>query len=392
MTTTPPAGLAPLIALNNWVNRDEKKIPYIPSLEGDKECAKAGEPATWRSCAWPAPPWMPGASRVSASSSTRATATSAPTSTSAATKIRAEIDPAVRAAIMLCNTYSEPSPSGTGIHIIGKGTVPPELLTGGRLGKNRGGREIYGGAHYFTMTFRPFPGFDRVRAVDADTMRRLAFLMWPDEYVHRSEQPAVESQQRPAPAPIHLDDADLLAKAFEAKGGEDFRRRHEGVLILGNTSDDDWAYFGSLRFWAQADPARMRRMALASRRVRDKWFTKRGGADWLDYNIAHIIEEDQAKPVYDPVGQPGHGTSIALEATWSAAPSASRTGTRPGRPRPHDHPPRGRRGTPDRARGRAGDGECRAGGGDRRTRTRPPASARSTWWKRPSAPTARARS
>ena len=37
--------------------------------------------------------------------------------------------------------------------------------------------------------------------------------------------------------------------------------------------------------WTQCDPTRMRRMMLLSPLANDKWFEKRGGGDWLDYQI-----------------------------------------------------------------------------------------------------------
>jgi hypothetical protein len=41
--------------------------------------------------------------------------------------------------------------------------------------------------------------------------------------------------------------------------------------------------------WTQCDPGRMCNMMLMSPRANEKWFEKRGGGDWLDYQIADAI-------------------------------------------------------------------------------------------------------
>ena len=291
MTTTPPAGLAELLTLPLWVNADDQKVPYTPSLpdEGEGEGGRkrdlgaAGDRARGRRGGTLPACRAPVRGRVRPLVHRRRPLPRR--------RDRADV-PRVRALVMLTNSYAEPSVGGTSVHIIVKGPLPRRMVAEGRLGKKKGDFEAYGGARYLRMSLQPFPGFDQVREIDQLTADLAYGLMFGDE-----PSPAVESQQRPAPIPIDLDDTALLDKAFASEGGEEFRRRHEGVLVLGNTSDDDFGYLSTLRFWTQADPARMRRVALASARVRDKWFSKRGAVDWLDYNIARI--NDQGGPVYE---------------------------------------------------------------------------------------------
>jgi hypothetical protein len=207
------------------------------------------------------------------------------------------LTPLARSAVSLLNTYAAPSISGTGVHVYGIGQLPAELLEGGRQGRKIGNFELYAGKHFATETFQPFPGYDALREVDADTMRRLVLLLWPDEFGHGGEDKG-NNVTLSAPAPLDLDDAALLAKAFDAHGGGDLYQRHHGQYLLDDKSADDFAYLGALRFWTQADPARMRRLALSSQRVRDKWHTRRGASDWLDYSIASI--NAKGGEVYDP--------------------------------------------------------------------------------------------
>ena len=301
---TPPTGLAEMIARPNWVGYKREarpgeskptKIPYQVAQErGSDVKAKAGDPSTWDT--WPRLAEALAAGRFDGAGyefhageglvgididNCRDAATGA-------------LTPLARAAICLADTYAEPSPSGTGIHIIGKGELPRPEIAEDRQGKNQGGREMYGGAHFFTMTFLPFADYDTLKAVDAETMRRLFLLLWPEEARAKPTTPPPP----PPKAPATPDDDALLDKAFAAKGGDEFSRQHHGTYLDEDKSADDFAYLGRVRFWAQGDPARMRRIALASGRVRPKWHTRRGAGDWLDFTIGNSLKG--AYEVYDP--------------------------------------------------------------------------------------------
>jgi primase-polymerase (primpol)-like protein len=45
----------------------------------------------------------------------------------------------------------------------------------------------------------------------------------------------------------------------------------------------------ALARWTDGDAARMRQMMLMSPLANEKWFSKRGATDWLDYQIADAI-------------------------------------------------------------------------------------------------------
>ena len=47
--TTPPDAYNDMIARDQWVNADHNKVPFTPSLTGDKVPAKAGDRSTFRS-------------------------------------------------------------------------------------------------------------------------------------------------------------------------------------------------------------------------------------------------------------------------------------------------------------------------------------------------------
>ena len=62
-----------------------------------------------------------------------------------------EIDPEALEEITSLSTYSELSPSGTGIHCILKGSIPED-------GRKKGNREVYTRTRYFTVTGKHLTG------------------------------------------------------------------------------------------------------------------------------------------------------------------------------------------------------------------------------------------
>ncbi len=302
---TLPSGLAPLGALPNWVNwnleprpGDPKptKVPYTPSLSGPIQKAKAGDPATWGTLEL----------AFAAANAGRFTGVGFEFHAGEGLLLldldkvidaAGKIAPVARAIMALANSYAEPSPSNTGIRIIAKGELPRPLIAEDRQGKKKGGFELYGGAHFGTLTCRPFKGYEQLRHIDAETMMRLFALMWPEDM-----SPKVAAPVAPLPplAPATGDDAALLEQACTAKNGADFHARHTGTILHSDPSGDDFAYLMSLAFWTQRDAGRMRRIAAASGRaqVRTKWQSRRGAGDLLDYNIAKACAEQHT--VYDP--------------------------------------------------------------------------------------------
>jgi len=301
---TLPPGLAALADDPHWVNwnleprpGDPKptKVPYTPSLRGKTEKAKAGDPTTWGDFA----------TASAAAAAGRFTGIGYEFHAGAGKLLfdldhvidpeTRKVEPRARAIVALADSYAEVSPSGTGIRIVAKGELPRPEIPEDRQGKKKGGCELYGGLHFGTLTFRTLPGYGTLRHIEPERMRMLFALMWPEDVTTQTKDVL-----RPvAPlAPVTLDDAALLDQAFAAKNGADFQARHGGRYLLEDKSADDFAYAMGLAFWTQNDAPRMRRIAQASGRARDKWFTRRGVGDLLDYTIAKACAEQHE--IYDP--------------------------------------------------------------------------------------------
>jgi len=152
-------------------------------------------------------------------------------------------------------TYSERSPSGAGLHLIGKGKLP-----GGR-GRRRGPVEVYDSGRYFTMTG------DRINDHPvADSQAVLEMLM--AEHFPTTENPhhAPETNGHQ-----NLDD-DLLKLMFSAKNGAAIRDLWDGGIPVGKSaSEADLALCDHLAFWTGCNPGRMDQLFRQSSLMRDKW-------------------------------------------------------------------------------------------------------------------------
>jgi hypothetical protein len=182
------------------------------------------------------------------------------------------------------NTYTEVSPSGTGLRLIARGRKP-----GRRCKTQVGGGivEIYDGltkagkpgGRYLTFTGHRCPDApadirDRQHQVD-DLYARL----------FASRHTAVGSGTPRAPGGgRRLTDDEIIRRAASAENGQKFRRLYfEGSTADygGDTSRADAALAALLLFWCGGDLAAAERLMRASALRRPKWDERRGQTTWL---------------------------------------------------------------------------------------------------------------
>lgn len=166
-------------------------------------------------------------------------------------------------------TYTEISPSGRGVKLFLRASLPP--------GGNRKGKvEIYDRRRYFTVTGRHLAG---TPTTIEERQREL-------ETVHAEifRSPAPRPAARP-PVAIRppAEDAELLARARSAKNG----RKFMGLYYCGDLSayggDDsvaDLALCGLLAFWCGSDAERIDRLFRQSALMREKWDCGRGATTY----------------------------------------------------------------------------------------------------------------
>jgi len=181
-------------------------------------------------------------------------------------------------------TYAEFSPSGKGVHLFLKGTMPE----GGN--KNTAtGVEMYGNLRYFTMTGRKIEGAPDTISKDDDTLK------WIHEtYVRPQKKSKNKTKNKKKSVFIPLSDEELLGKVQESGDSEAFTLLWEGKWqdSFASQSEADLSFCCKLAFWSGKDKEQMDRLFRRSALFRDKWDEKHhaSGATYGEETINKAIE------------------------------------------------------------------------------------------------------
>ncbi len=194
-----------------------------------------------------------------------------------------KITKAAQTIIDQMRSYSEYSPSGDGVHIIVKATVPK--------GRKNTKLEMYSSGRYFTMTGKRIGAqniYERQEEVDALYAQ------------HFGEQ---EEERQPVEVkPVPLDDQKLLDTAFSWPSiGSKLRSLYiDGDLreYKGDESSADLALANYLAFLCGRDMARMDRLFRASALYRKKWDERRGEHTYGYLTLQKAI--DNCRETYSP--------------------------------------------------------------------------------------------
>lgn len=161
------------------------------------------------------------------------------------------------AMVQALDSYTEVSPSGTGLKVIVKATLPP-----GRRGWGDG-HGMYDRARFFTLTGYRLP--DVSGAIEA----RQAQI----ETLHAGLFPPAPPVDKAAPTPLRdWDDAEVVRRAMAAANGHKFAQlwlnKGHGYT---SESEADAALCSMLSFWVGADEGRLESLFRQSGRMRPKW-------------------------------------------------------------------------------------------------------------------------
>ncbi len=182
------------------------------------------------------------------------------------------IEPWAQKIIEGINSYTEVSPSGTGIRI---------FLRGPRLerGRKKGPVEVYCTARYVTCTGQHVEGTPHT--VERRPEALAAFLRehFPDTPSPPSGRPRVE-------VTASLDDAEIIRRAGEAKNGAKFKALWSGSHGYPSGSEADLALVNYLAFWCGPHPERIDALFRQSGLFRSKWQRD----DYRDRTIAKALE------------------------------------------------------------------------------------------------------
>lgn len=160
-------------------------------------------------------------------------------------------------------TYTEISPSGTGLHLFYHGGMP------GKGNKNSNtGVEMYANARYFTMTGNQLPGSpDDIR----DGGEALAWIH--SSFIAKTKKEKEKKPKKAKRAVFQMSDEELMEKVQASDNGEDFMALYNGQWEgrFGSQSEADMSLCCSLAFWSGKNPEQMDRLFRQSKLFREKW-------------------------------------------------------------------------------------------------------------------------
>jgi putative DNA primase/helicase len=172
-----------------------------------------------------------------------------------------EIEPWAWKIVAAFDSYTEVSPSGTGLHIYVKATLPGP-------NNRKGPLEMYESGRYFTLTGEHLGGTPTEIHERQDVLARLYRHVFEIE----KASSATNGHKR-LTAPLDVGDEDLLALAKQAKNGGKFSRLWSGDTsdYAGDDSRADLALCSLLAFWTDGDTERMDHLFRQSGLMREKW-------------------------------------------------------------------------------------------------------------------------
>lgn len=174
--------------------------------------------------------------------------------------------------IQQLGSYTETSPSGTGVKVFLRGALPP-----GRRRKNN--IEMYDGSRFFTVTGHHVDGTPLTineRTTELSVLHTATF---------GSKRPRSLS----TPASDEIDDDDLIGRALRAQNGPKFQALWNGEWEdrYDSPSEADLAFCSHLAFWTNTNAEQMDRLFRRSGLMRPKW-DARHFADGRTYGAGTI--------------------------------------------------------------------------------------------------------
>ena len=199
-----------------------------------------------------------------------------------------EFTPFARSIINECNSYTEFSASGKGVHVIVKGTIP-----GPRRRNDRMRFEVYEQARWFAWTGNLVPGAPSVISGAQAVLEAV--------YTQVFGAPGTADNPRfiadPESSPT-LDDDEVLRLVRKSKNGPRFEALWNNEEDAnGGFSGGDLSLCGSLAFWC-SDEQQIDRLFRQSGRMRPKWDEHRGRATYGDMTISKAVANQTSH--YEP--------------------------------------------------------------------------------------------
>jgi len=181
------------------------------------------------------------------------------------------VDPVVAGHLKKINSYTEVSPSGKGVRAFVRGTLPVK-------GKKKGPFEAYRSARYVTVTGHRIDGFPKTIEARQTELDAFCASVFGDEPKSR-EAPRTSGSGNGSWR-------ELLARAFDAKNGDDVRRLYAGdVSGYPSQSEAELALCSHLAFWFSGDAAAIDAAMRESGLFRPKWDERHGAKTYGEMTI-----------------------------------------------------------------------------------------------------------
>jgi hypothetical protein len=194
--------------------------------------------------------------------------------------------------ITLFGTYSEVSPSETGVKLLGRGRLP--------YTRKLDDREAYDRGRFFTVTGRVVPG----TAGDVADCQTVIDAHYPRLFPPKRKKADSRTQPRAATGTargVDPDDDKLLDRIRASNQGTKFRTLFDHGDTTAYAKDDsraDMALCCILAWWTRKDAARIDRLFRRSKLHRGKWDDPRGEGTYGSLTIAEAIAATEGQ--YDP--------------------------------------------------------------------------------------------
>ncbi|OPL16339.1 MAG: hypothetical protein AVO38_08295 [delta proteobacterium ML8_D] len=209
------------------------------------------------------------------------------------------IEPWAEVIIKQFNSYTEISPSETGVHILAKGKLP----AGGR---KKGNVEIYDSGRFFTMTGNALDHRGGIRPAQQAINNLLI--------THLKKEVSTCTERLCSSPGLSLSDSELIQKAIQSKNGDNFHRLYQGQwkeAAYRSQSEADQAFCNLLAFWTGRDPVRIDSIFRQSGLMRQKWDVKHHG-DGRTYGQG-TIEKALANCSEIYSGKQGNGMALSKD-------------------------------------------------------------------------------
>ena len=188
------------------------------------------------------------------------------------------VDTKVENFVRQLDSYTEFSPSGTGLRVFLFAKLPPD-------GRKAGDIECYETGRYLTVTGCHYADSSRTIDYRQDAVTAVHAKVFAERIARREGA----GRRRIDKTTEGLADSELLERARKAKNGADFVALYDRGGWKGrypSQSEADLALCTSLAFWCGPDPNRIDRLFRSSALMREKWER----ANYRDRTIAKAIE------------------------------------------------------------------------------------------------------